>query len=93
MVSIEAWRSSIGRHNNVKLNNSSKASKVHDSRNVATHALSSLVATVVCAAVIGTLLRIGCVETNPGPMQNNQGKFISHFIIHTNDVAQIGTPP
>ena len=81
MVSIEAWRSSIGRHNSVKLKNLNKASKLHNTRNAASLALSSLLATVLCAALIGTLLRIGCVETNPGPTQNYQGKFISHIII------------
>jgi len=88
MVSIEAWRSSIGRHHNVKLSNLNKASKLHNARSKASFALSTLLATVLCSALIGTLLRIGCVETNPGPTENYEGKFISHFIININEIAK-----
>ena len=74
MISIETWRPSIGRHNNVKLKSLNKARKLPDSANAACLSLSTLLFTVFCAVVIGTLLRIRCVETILGPTQNHEGK-------------------
>ena len=76
MISIEAWRSSIGVHNNCKINHINRVSKCLNTLNSASLLLSSLLFTVLSAAVIGTLLRIGCIETNPGPTGGcNEGKF------------------
>ena len=80
MISIEAWRSSIGVHNNCKINNINRVSKRLNTLNAASLSLSSLLLTVLSAAVIGTLLRIGCIEPNPGPTGGcNEGKFENHF--------------
>ena len=74
MVTTEAWRSSIGLHHHVKHNRFCKASKMHNTSNEVCLAISTLFATVMSAALIGTLLRIGCIETNPGPTQKDDGK-------------------
>ena len=77
MISIEAWRSSIGMNHNCKVNNINRASKCLNTVNAASLSLSCLLLTVMSAAVIGTLLRIGCIETNPGPTggDSKNGKF------------------
>ena len=76
MISIEAWRSSIGRHINCKINNINRVSKYLNTANDASLALSCLLLTVYSAQVIGTLLKIGCIETNPGPKEHlKEGKF------------------
>ena len=82
MISIEAWRSSIGVHHNCKINNINRASKCLNTLNAASLSLSCLLFTVLSASVIGTLLRIGCIEANPGPTGGgNEGKVQTHFQI------------
>ena len=80
MVSIEAWRAAIGRHNKSKPNATNKTSKLHSTLWAPSLRVSILVATVMSAALIGTLLRIGGVETNPGPTQNDEGKHTIYFV-------------
>ena len=69
MISIEAWRCSIGSHNSLngkhvfKHDNSSKPGIATG----ATFLRSSLGSAFMSAILIAILLVIGCVEINPGP--------------------------
>ena len=74
MISIEAWRCSIGFHNSFsgrhvfKQDNSSK----NGIATGATFLRSSLGSTFISAKLIGILLVIGCVESNPGPYNGRE---------------------
>ena len=77
MISIEAWRCSIGRHvvdiglhkfkENTQLNNGIKIG--------ANYVRSSMGSGLRSAKLIAILLLIGCIESNPGPTHDGaQGR-------------------
>ena len=69
MISIEAWRSCIGCHNIFSGRHVFKQDKPAKG-GIATGAIflrSSMGSTFKTAKLIGILLLIGCVESNPGP--------------------------
>ncbi len=75
MITIEAWRSSIGAYNGFKIRSANKINKAKNMANAATLTSSALVVTALSAKLIGILLMIGCVEANPGPIgSTNEGK-------------------
>jgi hypothetical protein len=80
MITIQAWRSSIGAYNGFKMKSSSKVNKATNFASDSTLAVSALIATLMSAKLIGTLLIIGCVEANPGPITGvNEGKNTLQF--------------
>ena len=75
MITIQAWRSSIGAYNGFKIRSSNKVNKAQNFSIAASLSISTLIATLMSAKLIGTLLMIGCVEANPGPITGiNEGK-------------------
>ena len=73
MISIEAWRSAIGSYNKCKTQcNVTKTNNIANSIN---YVFLVSTVTVMTAALINTLLIIGCIESNPGPKQGaHEGK-------------------
>ena len=75
MITVQAWRSSIGAYNGFKMKSANKINKAQNFASAATLSVSTLIATLMSAKLIGTLLMIACVETNPGPITGiNEGK-------------------
>ncbi len=75
MITIEAWRSSIGTYNGFKIKSANKTNKAKIMANAATLTSSALVVMALSAKLIALLLMIGCVESNPGPIgEANEGK-------------------
>ena len=67
MITIEAWRSSIGRNHNTGING---MKRVNISNPIASTAIlvgSVMRTTAVSSRLISILLLIGYVESNPGP--------------------------
>ena len=81
MVSIEVWRSAIGSYNTVKLNRLNRIKQTQNIANAASLAVSTLLATVLPEDLIGTLLRIGCIEANPGPRHDHEGNYKHNITI------------
>ena len=70
MISVEAWRMSIGSYNRHKITDTSTLTK--NSTNCATCLALMMTLTIMASALINTLLVIGGVEANPGPQQGNK---------------------
>ena len=75
MITIEAWRVSIGTYNGFKITSTNKFNRANNIANANTFAVYALSATIMTAKLISMLLMIGSVETNPGPDRgSNEGK-------------------
>ena len=68
MITIQAWRASIGAHSGFKMRSTNKVNKDQNFAIAATLSVSTLIATLMSAKLIGTLLMNGCVEANPWPI-------------------------
>ena len=69
MVSIEAWRCSIGTHNLRARNHEFRDN--YESNDIVTGSIllrSSLSNSIMSVKLICMLLMIGCIEMNPGPV-------------------------
>ena len=67
MISIGAWRATIGHHLKGRISTTNKTAKLQNIPSTSIFAISILSLTIMSAALISTLLIIGGVESNPGP--------------------------
>ena len=69
MISIEAWRCSIGCHNSSSGRHTfNEGEPINDGISTGAHFIrSSMGSAIRPATLIVMLLLIGCVESNPGP--------------------------
>ena len=72
MIGIEAWRMSIGSHNNKKL--SCTSTVTHNQTNGGILLSLMLTLTVMSSVLIDILLVMGGIESNPGPTSGKQNK-------------------
>ena len=71
MITTEAWRASIGSHNNCRPSSLDYVIKAMDAGNASKGFGLSLGCTVISAQLITILLIMGGIEANPGPFQRS----------------------
>ena len=80
MITIEAWRSSIGRHHVTGVHGHKR---IQTSNSIASTAIIvglAIKTAFVSAKLISILLIIGCVESNPGPTHgDSQGIYLKYL--------------
>ena len=80
MITIEAWRSSIGRHHNTGVHGQKRLETSNSIASTAIIVGSAIRTTFVSAKLISILLLIGCVEPNPGPTHgDSQGIYLKYL--------------